>query len=88
MSGNGGHSVFNIYLDISGIGGQGGTDAFKTHFVGSGSGHVGHGGQFGRSAPPPEGHTHGRGFVQRSHTVFPDTSTNASVRRLPTVNPI
>jgi len=36
MSGRGGHSVFNIYLLISGMGGQGGTVAFKTHFVGSG----------------------------------------------------
>lgn len=77
---------------MSGIGGQGGTDAFKTHFVGSGSGHAGHGGQTGRSAPPggqdDGGHAHGRGLMQRSQTVFPDTSINASVRRLPTVNPI
>ena len=42
MSGNGGHSVFSIYLLISGMGGQGGTVAFKTHLLGSGSAHGGH----------------------------------------------
>jgi len=42
ISGIGGHSVLSIYLDISGIAGQGGTDVFRTHFVGSGSLHGGH----------------------------------------------
>lgn len=41
MSGRGGHSVFSMYLLISGIGGQGGTVAFSTHLEGSGKGHVG-----------------------------------------------
>ncbi len=39
ISGWGGHSVFNMYLDISGSGGHGGTVAFRTHLLGSGSGH-------------------------------------------------
>lgn len=38
ISGTDGHSVFNMYRDISGIGGQGGTDDFSTHFEGSGVG--------------------------------------------------
>ena len=38
ISGRGGHSVFNMYLDNSGIGGQGGTVARRTHFPGSGEG--------------------------------------------------
>lgn len=88
MSGSGGHSVFNIYLDISGIGGQGGTDAFNTHFVGSGSGHAGQGGQLGRSEAGVGGQEQGRGFVHRSHARFPDTSTNPSDLRFPIRNPI
>jgi len=42
ISGCEGHSVFNIYLLMSGIGGQGGTVAFSTHLLGSGSLHGGH----------------------------------------------
>jgi hypothetical protein len=38
ISGTDGHSVFNIYRDMSGTGGHGGTDVFKTYFVGSGWG--------------------------------------------------
>ena len=36
ISGRGGHSVFNMYLERSGIGGQGGMVARRTHFPGSG----------------------------------------------------
>lgn len=66
MSGSGGHSVFSIYFDISGIGGHGGTDALSTHLDGSGSGHAGH-----PDEPPGigVGQAQGRGFVQRSHVV-------------------
>ena len=43
ISGYGGHSVFNIYLDKSGSGGQGGTVDFRTYFDISGiGGQVGH----------------------------------------------
>ena len=88
ISGSGGHSVFNIYLDISGMGGHGGTDAFNTHLLGSGSGHVGHGGHFGRSGAGGAGHGHGRGFTQRSQTVPADKSTNDSIfLRFPYINP-
>jgi hypothetical protein len=45
ISGCAGHSVFNIYLVISGIGGQGGTVDFNTYFVGSGTGQGADGGQ-------------------------------------------
>jgi len=38
ISGCDGHSVFNIYLDISGRPGHGGTVDFNTYFVGSGTG--------------------------------------------------
>ena len=40
ISGWAGHSVFSIYLVISGIGGQGGMLVFNTYRVGSGGGHV------------------------------------------------
>jgi len=46
ISGCEGHSVFSMYLVISGIGGQGGTVDFNTYFVGSGTGHGACGGQF------------------------------------------
>jgi hypothetical protein len=88
MSGNGGHSVLSIYLDISGMGGHGGTDAFNTHFAGSGSGQFGHGGHFGRSGAGGAGHGHGRGFAQRSHVTPADKSVKASAeRRFPNTNP-
>jgi hypothetical protein len=45
ISGCAGHSVFNIYLVISGIGGQGGIVDFNTYFVGSGTGQGAEGGQ-------------------------------------------
>ena len=45
ISGWAGHSVFNIYLVISGIGGHGGIVDFKTYFVPSGTGHGAGGGQ-------------------------------------------
>jgi hypothetical protein len=41
-SGTGGHSVFNMYFDKSGIGGHGGMVLFKTYFVMSTSLHGGH----------------------------------------------
>ena len=89
MSGNGGHSVLSIYLDISGIGGHGGTDAFNTHLLESGSGQVGHGGHFGRSGAGGAGHGQGRGFVQRSHATPADKSTKGSFEpRFPYTTPI
>ena len=59
-SGVGGHSDFNMYCDISGIAGQGGTLAFKTYLLKSGSRQGGQGGQTGREGPegpaqPPHG---------------------------------
>jgi len=45
ISGCAGHSVFNIYLVISGIAGQGGIVDFKTYFVPSGTGQGAEGGQ-------------------------------------------
>ena len=45
ISGCAGHSVFNIYRVISGIGGQGGMLDFNTYLVTSGVGHVVAGGK-------------------------------------------
>lgn len=42
ISGTDGHSVFNMYRDISGMAGQGGTVDLSTHFVASGCGQGGH----------------------------------------------
>jgi len=39
ISGDAGHSVFNIYRVISGIAGHGGTVDFNTYLVASGTGH-------------------------------------------------
>jgi hypothetical protein len=43
ISGKGGHSVFNMYLLMSGNGAHGGTVAFNTHLLASGSIHGGQG---------------------------------------------
>ena len=72
-----------MYFDISGIGGQGGTVAFNTHLLESGSGHDGQGGQRSRAAygipsadelepasAPPLEQPHGLGLLQRWHKPF------------------
>jgi hypothetical protein len=40
MSGGAGHSLFSMYLDISGWGGQGGIEAFNTYLDQSIWGHL------------------------------------------------
>ena len=72
---------------MSGIGGHGGTEALSTHLLGSGSGHVGHGGHLGRSAAGGAGHGHGRGFAQRSHAT-PKSTNDSIFLRFPYINPM
>ena len=73
----------SIYLDISGRGGQGGTDDFLIHLDISGVGHDGQGGQRSRAAygnpsadelepasAPPVAQPHGFGLLQRWHKPF------------------